>query len=220
MDRLSDTSASFLTLLLWIIRRLCVTSGMCEHACVTLSTSGADIDGRRASAAADSRQPYIQTDYLNNPRLPEPSGPALCSVLITPAPLYLPPPSGGRCNCCSLMVLCLISRSSPPEEMKGRPHPHGGERRSLQSAGVFEVIQLLQRRRRWQRRQQRRNCWLKHTNHTNLKPIPSHLTSVYYTDVKAFPLLPLIRFPSVAPGAAHSGGSGLCSHLLCNKEGE
>lgn len=96
MDRLSDTSASFLTLLLWIIRRLCVTSGMCEHACVTLSTSGADIDGRRASAAADSRQPYIQTDYLNNPRLPEPSGPALCSVLITPAPLYLPPPSGGR----------------------------------------------------------------------------------------------------------------------------
>lgn len=67
------------------------------------------------------------------------------------------------------------------KEMKGRRHLLRNvcflsvcvERELIQSGRIFEVIQLL-------RQQQRRNLRLKHTNHFNLKPIPSLLTSAYY----------------------------------------
>lgn len=86
------------------------------------------------------------------------------------------------------------------KEMKGGTHlPRNAcflsvcvEWELIQSGLIFEVIQLLQRQR-W-------NLRLKHTNHFNLKPIPSLLTSTYYTDVKPFSLLPSIRFSSAAVG--------------------
>lgn len=62
----------------------------------------------------------------------------------------------------------------------------------IQSGLIFEVIQLLQ--------QQRWILRLKHTNHFNLKPIPSFLTSAYSTDVRPFSPLPPIRFTSAATG--------------------
>lgn len=57
----------------------------------------------------------------------------------------------------------------------------------LQSGVMSEIIQLLQWKR-W-------DCGLKHTNHFNLKPIPSRLTSMHYTDVLA---LPFITFAAAA----------------------
>lgn len=79
----------------------------------------------------------------------------------------------------------------------------------IQSALIFEVIQLLQL---WQG-----NCRLKHANHFNLKPIPSHLTPMYYTDMEPLSLLPFIRFSSAALGELCSEeevGSALLSSVI------
>lgn len=83
------------------------------------------------------------------------------------------------------------------------------------SPSPLEVIQLLQL--------SRQNCRLKHANHFNLKPIPSHLTPMYYTDVEPFSLLPFIRCSSAAHGerrAGVGGGGPRTPFFPCNKYDE